>query len=66
MVDEVAVGASCGHIASMGVIDVPNARPDQLGLATVNPIFTWVRRAQRVPVESDSTMFRYESNCWPA
>jgi multidrug resistance efflux pump len=31
-------------------INVPNARPDQAGLATVNPIFTWVRLAQRVPV----------------
>jgi len=31
-------------------INVSNARPDQLGLATVNPIFTWVRLAQRVPV----------------
>jgi len=31
-------------------INVANARPDQLGLAIVNPIFTWVRLAQRVPV----------------
>ena len=31
-------------------INVGNARPDQLGLAIVNPIFTWVRLAQRVPV----------------
>lgn len=31
-------------------INVANARPDQLGLAMVNPIFTWVRLAQRVPV----------------
>ena len=31
-------------------INVANAQPDQLGLATVNPIFTWVRLAQRVPV----------------
>jgi multidrug resistance efflux pump len=31
-------------------INVPNAQPDQAGLATVNPIFTWVRLAQRVPV----------------
>jgi multidrug resistance efflux pump len=31
-------------------INVANAEPDQLGLATVNPIFTWVRLAQRVPV----------------
>jgi multidrug resistance efflux pump len=31
-------------------INVSNAQPDQAGLATVNPIFTWVRLAQRVPV----------------
>jgi multidrug resistance efflux pump len=31
-------------------INVQNAQPDQAGLATVNPIFTWVRLAQRVPV----------------
>src|SRR5262249_19568573 len=31
-------------------ITVPNERPDRQGLATVNPIFTWVRLAQRVPV----------------
>src|SRR6266851_355744 len=31
-------------------INIPNAQPDQAGLASVNPIFTWVRLAQRVPV----------------
>jgi multidrug resistance efflux pump len=31
-------------------INVSNAQSDQQGLATVNPIFTWVRLAQRVPV----------------
>jgi multidrug resistance efflux pump len=31
-------------------INVANAQPDQAGLASVNPIFTWVRLAQRVPV----------------
>jgi multidrug resistance efflux pump len=31
-------------------INVFNAQPDQQGLAIVNPIFTWVRLAQRVPV----------------
>jgi multidrug resistance efflux pump len=31
-------------------IDVANAQPNQQGLATVNPIFTWVRLAQRIPV----------------
>jgi multidrug resistance efflux pump len=31
-------------------INVSNARADEQGLAMVNPIFTWVRLAQRVPV----------------
>jgi multidrug resistance efflux pump len=31
-------------------INVSNAQSDPQGLATVNPIFTWVRLAQRVPV----------------
>jgi multidrug resistance efflux pump len=31
-------------------INVSNSQPNQQGLATVNPIFTWVRLAQRVPV----------------
>ncbi|MBV9116913.1 MAG: hypothetical protein JOY63_06065 [Acetobacteraceae bacterium] len=31
-------------------IAVANAAPGQFGLASVNPIFTWVRLAQRVPV----------------
>ncbi len=31
-------------------INVPNAEPDASGLASVNPIFTFVRLAQRVPV----------------
>src|ERR1700733_3267499 len=31
-------------------IDVPNAAPDASGLASVNPIFTFVRLAQRGPV----------------
>lgn len=31
-------------------INVANAQSNQQGLATVNPIFTWVRLAQRVPV----------------
>jgi multidrug resistance efflux pump len=39
-----------GHVASISRgINVPNAQPDQAGLASVNPIFTWVRLAQRVP-----------------
>jgi multidrug resistance efflux pump len=40
-----------GHVVSVARgITTPNARPDQVGLALVNPIFTWVRLAQRVPV----------------
>jgi RND family efflux transporter MFP subunit len=40
-----------GHVDSIARgINVPNAQPDQAGLASVNPIFTWVRLAQRVPV----------------
>jgi RND family efflux transporter MFP subunit len=40
-----------GHVASVARgINVANAQPDQAGLASVNPIFTWVRLAQRVPV----------------
>jgi hypothetical protein len=40
-----------GHVGSVASgINVPNAQPDQAGLASVNPIFTWVRLAQRVPV----------------
>jgi multidrug resistance efflux pump len=40
-----------GHVNSIArAIDVPNAQPNELGVATVNPIFTWVRLAQRIPV----------------
>jgi RND family efflux transporter MFP subunit len=40
-----------GHVGSVARgINVANAQPDQAGLASVNPIFTWVRLAQRVPV----------------
>lgn len=31
-------------------ITVANAQPDQAGLANVDPIFTWVRLAHRIPV----------------
>jgi multidrug resistance efflux pump len=31
-------------------INVANAQPNGQGLASVNPIFTWVRLAQRIPV----------------
>ena len=40
-----------GHVASIARgITVANAAQGQSGLANVNPIFTWVRLAQRVPV----------------
>jgi multidrug resistance efflux pump len=40
-----------GHVDSIarGIV-VANAEPGHSGLATVNPIFTWVRLAQRIPV----------------
>lgn len=40
-----------GHVESVARgITVPNAQQDTSGLATVSPVFTWVRLAQRVPV----------------
>ena len=40
-----------GHVGGVAHgINAPNAQPDPAGLASVNPIFTWVRLAQRVPV----------------
>jgi multidrug resistance efflux pump len=40
-----------GHVGSIARgINVANAQPNGQGLASVNPIFTWVRLAQRVPV----------------
>jgi RND family efflux transporter MFP subunit len=40
-----------GHVDSIArSINVANAQPNQEGVATVNPIFTWVRLAQRIPV----------------
>ncbi|HYB08336.1 MAG TPA: HlyD family secretion protein [Alphaproteobacteria bacterium] len=40
-----------GHVASIARgINVANAQPNTQGVATVNPIFTWVRLAQRIPV----------------
>lgn len=40
-----------GHVASITrAINVANAQPNGQGIATVNPIFTWVRLAQRIPV----------------
>jgi multidrug resistance efflux pump len=40
-----------GHVDSIARgINVPNVQPNSVGLASVNPIFTWVRLAQRIPV----------------
>jgi RND family efflux transporter MFP subunit len=40
-----------GHVGGVARgINIPNVQPDQAGLASVNPVFTWVRLAQRVPV----------------
>ena len=40
-----------GHVDSIArAINVANAQPNGQGLANVNPIFTWVRLAQRIPV----------------
>jgi len=40
-----------GHVGSIARgINVANAQPNGQGLARVNPIFTWVRLAQRIPV----------------
>ena len=40
-----------GHVGGIARgINVPNAQPNQEGLASINPIFTWVRLAQRIPV----------------
>jgi multidrug resistance efflux pump len=40
-----------GHVDSIArAINVANAQPNHQGVATVNPIFTWVRLAQRIPV----------------
>jgi multidrug resistance efflux pump len=40
-----------GHVDSIArAIHVANAQPNSQGVATVNPIFTWVRLAQRIPV----------------
>jgi len=41
-----------GHVGSLRAVvsTSPTAQPNGQGLATVNPIFTWVRLAQRIPV----------------
>ena len=39
------------HVDSIArAINVANAQPNSQGVANVNPIFTWVRLAQRIPV----------------
>jgi multidrug resistance efflux pump len=41
-----------GHVESIARgINSPNYAPGTLGLASVNPVFTWVRLAQRIPVQ---------------
>ena len=40
-----------GHVESIAQgISTPNTNPDARGLASVSPVFTWVRLAQRIPV----------------
>ena len=40
-----------GHVDGIArAIAVSNAQPNNQGVAEVNPIFTWVRLAQRIPV----------------
>lgn len=40
-----------GHVEGIARgINTPNATPGAQGLATVSPVFTWVRLAQRIPV----------------
>ncbi len=40
-----------GHVESVARgINTPNTDPGTLGLASVSPVFTWVRLAQRIPV----------------
>lgn len=40
-----------GHVESIARgINTPNTAPGALGLASVDPVFTWVRLAQRIPV----------------
>jgi multidrug resistance efflux pump len=40
-----------GHVAGFGHgINVADAAPGVQGLPSVNPVFTWVRLAQRIPI----------------
>jgi hypothetical protein len=56
MADRQIVRCHVGSIARG--IDFANAQPDQEGLASVNPIFTWLRLAQRIPRASTSIKCR--------
>ncbi|MFE1603294.1 HlyD family secretion protein [Methylobacterium sp. ID0610] len=48
-----------GRVESLGYgITDPNAAPGVAGLPAVNPVFTWVRLAQRIPI-------RIEVKQWP-
>ena len=52
-----------GHVSSLARgIEVLNAQPDAAGLAKVNPIFTWARLAQRVPVRIHIPYLTYRSS----
>ena len=48
--------AVTGRVSGLGRgIDVPDASPGVQGLPSVNPVFTWVRLAQRIPVRVELT-----------
>lgn len=56
-----------GHVDSIARgINVANAQPDSSGLASVNPIFTWVRLAQRVRCASELIRYLMASASWLA
>ena len=56
-----------GHVDSIARgINVANAQPGGQGLANVNPIFTWVRLAQRIPVRIHIEQVRPGDACRPA
>ena len=61
-----------GHVAGFGHgISVENAAPGVQGLPSVNPIFTWVRLAQRIPIRvelddvtvPDRAVSRHDRDC---
>jgi hypothetical protein len=48
-----------GHVDRIARgINVANAQPNGQGVANVNPIFIWVRLAQRIPVRIRSAQWR--------